>query len=290
MRHAYSDDDGTPRMILVTGATGNVGSELVRALAEAGEPVRALIREEVPRARLPAGVEGVVGDLNDADTLGPALDGVTAVHLLAGYAGLPAALVRMKAAGVERVTLQSSSSAPDGDTTNAVARYHIESEAAIRASGLQWTFLQPNSFMSNTLEWAEPLRNGDVVAAPFAGVRVAVIDPRDIAAVAAAALTRDGHAGRSYRLSGPESLLPAERLAILGSVLGRELRLEPQSDEDARAEMSAAMPAEYVDAFFRFFVDGTLDESKVLPTVEEVLGRPPRTFRAWAEEHADAFR
>jgi uncharacterized protein YbjT (DUF2867 family) len=276
-------------MILVTGATGNVGAELVRALASAGEPVRALIRDETRRAALPAGVEGVVGDLNRPDTLEPALEGVRGVHLLAGYAGLPDALELMRRAGVERVTLQSSSAVPDGDMTNAVARYHIESEAAIRASGLAWTFLQPNGFMSNALEWAEPLRHGDVVTAPFAGVRTAQIDPLDIAAVAAIALTTGRLDGRSLRLSGPESLLAAERVAILASVLGRDLRLEPQSDEDARVEMSVAMPPEYVDAFFRFFVDGTLDESAVLPTVEEVLGRPPRTFRAWAEAHAGAF-
>jgi uncharacterized protein YbjT (DUF2867 family) len=276
--------------ILVAGATGNVGAELVRHLAAAGEPVRALVRDDARRAALPAGVEGVVGDLNDPASLAPALDGARAVHLLAGYAGLPDALERMRAAGVERVTLQSSSAVPSGDLTNAVARYHIESEAAIRASGLQWTFLQPNGFMSNALQWADQVRAGDVVRAPFANVRTASIDPRDIAAVAATALTADGHAGRSYRLSGPESLLTADRVAILGRVLGRSLRFEAQPDDEAHAEMSAAMPAEYVDAFFAFFVDGTLDESEVLPTVEQVTGRPPRTFAAWAAEHAGAFR
>jgi uncharacterized protein YbjT (DUF2867 family) len=196
----------------------------------------------------------------------------------------------MKAGGVERVTLQSSSAVPGGDTTNAVARYHIESEQAIRASGLEWTFLQPNSFMSNTLQWADQLRRGDTVRVPFADVPIATVDPRDIAAVAAKALTEDAHAGRSYRLSGPESLLPEERLAILGRALGRDLRFEAQPNDEAHAEMSTAMPPEYVDAFFSFFVDGTLDESAVLPTVEEILGRPPGTFAAWAEAHAAAFR
>jgi uncharacterized protein YbjT (DUF2867 family) len=275
--------------ILVTGATGNVGAELVRQLAAAGEPVRALIRDDARRAAFPPGVEPVVGDLNRPESLAPALEGTRAVHLLAGYAGLPDALERMKAAGVERVTLQSSSAVPSGDMTNAVARYHIESEQAIRDSGLRWTFLQPNGFMSNALAWTDQLRRGDVVTAPFAGVRTAQIDPHDIAAVAAAALTTGRLDGRSLRLSGPEPLLAADRVAILGRVLGRELRLEPQSDEDARAEMSATMPDEYVDAFFSFFADGTLDESEVLPTVEEVLGRPPRTFAAWAEAHAAAF-
>src|SRR3954469_25824290 len=277
-------------MILVTGATGNVGAELVRTLAAAGEPVRALVRDPSRATSLPDGVEAVADDHSRAETLEPAIEGVRGVHLLAGYSGLPDALERMRRAGVERVTLQSSSAVPGGDMTNAVARYHIESESAIRASGLAWTFLQPNGFMSNALEWAEPLRRGDVVTAPFAGVRTAQIDPRDIAAVGAVALAGGGPDGRSLRLSGPESLLAAERVAILGAVLGRDLRLEPQSDDDARAERSASMPPQYVDPFLRFSADGTLDESEVLPTVEEVLGRPPRTFRAWAEEHADVFR
>jgi uncharacterized protein YbjT (DUF2867 family) len=276
-------------MILVTGATGNVGGELVRALARAGEGVRALIRSDADRPRLPAGVEGVVGDLNRPETLVPALDGVRGVHLLSGYADMPGLLAEIRRAGAERVTLQSSSAVPGGDMSNAVARYHILSEAAVRESGIAWTFLQPNSFMSNALQWVPQLQAGDVVRAPFPGVRVATIDPFDVAAVAMEALTSEVHEDRSYRLSGPESLLPADRVATLGAVLGRELRFQGQSDEEARAEMSAAMPAEYVDAFFSFFADGTLDESEVLPTVEEVTGRPPRTFEQWAREHSDAF-
>jgi uncharacterized protein YbjT (DUF2867 family) len=276
-------------MIFVTGATGNVGRELVSQLAEAGEPVRALIRRNEDRTRLPAGAEGFVGDLNDAGSLAGALDGVRAAHLLAGYEGLDGLLATMRAAGVERVTLQSSSAAPGGDTSNAVARYHILSERAIRDSGLAWTFLQPNSFMTNALRWLPQLRAGDTVRLPFADVPIATIDPADIAAVAVAALTTDRHEGRAYRLSGPESLLPAEQVAILGEVIGRDLRLEAQSNEEAHAEMSASMPAEYVAAFFDFFVEGSIDESTVLPTVEEVLDRPPRRFVDWAREHADQF-
>jgi uncharacterized protein YbjT (DUF2867 family) len=186
--------------------------------------------------------------------------------------------------------LQSSSAVPGGDMTNAVARYHILSERAVRESGLAWTFLQPDSFMSNTLQWIPQLQAGDVVRAPFADVRVATIDPYDVAAVSAEALISGGHDGRSYRLSGPESLLPADRVAVLARVLDRRLRFEAQSHEDARTEMSRARPVEYVDAFFNFFADGTLDESEVLPTVEEITGRRPRTFEQWARAHADAFR
>jgi uncharacterized protein YbjT (DUF2867 family) len=272
---------------LVTGSTGNAGSEVVRALVEAGEHVRALVRSPDRAAALPAAAEAVAGDLNRPETL--PLDGVTGVFLLSGYNDLPVALSEMRRAGVQRVVLLSSSSVPGGDTTNAVARYHIESEAAVKESGLAWTMLQPNSFMTNTLQWLPQLQAGDVVRAPFAGVRVATIDPADIGAVAARALVTADHEGRSYRLSGPESLLPEDRLRILARVLDRPLRFEAQSDDEARAEMSAAMPAEYVDAFFSFFVDGKLDESEVLPTVHDVLGRPPRTFEEWARTHAGAF-
>jgi uncharacterized protein YbjT (DUF2867 family) len=272
---------------LVTGSTGNVGSQVARALVEAGENVRALVRSPDRADALPAGAEAVVGDLNQPETL--PLDGVSGAFLLSGYRDLPVTLDAMRQAGVQRVALLSSSAVPLGDMTNAVARYHIESEAAVKESGLGWTMLQPNGFMTNALQWVPQLQAGDVVRAPFAGVRTAQIDPADIAAVAATALVTGEHDGRSYRLSGPESLLAADRVAILARVLGRELRFEAQSDDEARAEMSAAMPPEYVDAFFSFFVDGTLDESEVLPTLQDVLGRAPRSFEEWARAHAGAF-
>ena len=277
-------------MILVTGATGNIGGELIRVLADAGEDVRALIRRDADRSALPAGVEGAIGDLNRPETLSAALTGVRGVHLLSGYQDMPGLLAEMSRAGVERVVLQSSSSVPSGDMTNAVARYHILSEGAVRESGIAWTFLQPNSFMSNTLQWVPQLQAGDVVRAAFPDVRVATIDPYDVASVSALALTSKGHEGQSYRLSGPDSLLPADRVAVLAEVLGRELRFDGQSNAEARAEMSESMPAEYVEAFFSFFADGKLDESRVLPTVQEVTGRPPRSFEQWARSHADAFQ
>jgi uncharacterized protein YbjT (DUF2867 family) len=275
-------------VILVTGATGNAGGAVVTALAAADQDVRALVRD-VDRAPLPAGVEATTGDLNRPDTLAPHFDGVSAAFLLSGYEGLDETLANMRRAGVERVVLLSSSAAPSGDLTNAVARYHILSERAVRESGLAWTFLQPNTFMTNSFQWLPHLRQGAVIRAPFADVRVATIDPRDLGAVAAAALTSDAHEGRAYRLSGPESLLPVERVAILAKVLGRDLRFEGQSNEDARAEMSQTMPEEYVDAFFRFFADGELDESQVLPTVEEITGRPPHSFEEWTRDHVEYF-
>jgi uncharacterized protein YbjT (DUF2867 family) len=276
-------------MILVAGAAGNVGGEVARALASAGEPVRGLVRGGREDA-LPAGVEAAAGDLNQPASLGAALNGVGGVFLLPGYQDMPGVLAEIRRSGARRVVLLSGSSAGDGDMSNAISRYMINSETAVRDSGLPWTILRPSGFASNALQWAPQIRAGDVVRAPFGGVRVAVIDPHDIAAVAALALTSAGHEGRTYRLTGPQALLPGDRVRVLGTVLGRDLRFEAQPDDEARAEMSAAMPAEYVDAFFSFYADGTLDESPVLPTVQEVTGTRPRTFEQWASAHAGAFR
>jgi len=186
--------------------------------------------------------------------------------------------------------LLSSSAAPTGRLENAVARYHIESERALEASNVAATFVRPNAFMSNALGWRDQLRDGDVVRDAFGDVPIATNDPADVAAVAAVALTTSDHEGEALRVTGPEAITLGDRVAILGDVLGRDLRFDGFTDEEARADMSGNMPEAYVDAFFEFFVDGIVDETTVLPTVEQVTGRPPATFRAWAEAHADAFR
>ena len=276
-------------MIFVAGATGNAGGAVARALAAAGHPVRALIRADADAARLPAGTHVAVGDLNRPETLAPHLGGVDAVFLLSGYDGMRDTLDLMEGAGVARVVLLSSGAVPGGDLSNAVARHHILAERAVRDSGLAWTFLQPNSFMSDTLDWATQLRRGDVVRAPFGAARVAAVHHDDVGEVAAAALASGEHEGRTYRLSGPEALLPSDRVEILARVLGRPLRFEEQSDVEAWAEMAATKPLDHVNAFFSFFGDGDLDESEVLPTVEELTGRRPWTFEAWARAHAHAF-
>lgn len=276
-------------MYLVAGATGNVGSELVRALAGAGEPVRALTR--TAGRDWPDGAEEVVGDLNDPASLSGALDGIRGAFLLSGYADMPGLLDRIARAGAERVVLLSSSSVTGTDLDSAVAAYHLESEQVVRDSGLGWTFLRPNSFMSNTLGWAPQLAAGDVVTERFADVAISTIDPFDVAAVAAAGLTSEGQDEKAYRLSGPEALRPADRLRILGDALGRKLELRALSDDEARAEMTeSGMPEKYIRSFFSFFADGTVDETTVQPDVAEVLGRPARTFAEWCGAHADPFR
>ena len=280
-------------MILVTGATGNIGRELIGALTERGEQVRALVRPAPARGdrppAFPPDVQQVAADLNSPDRMRAALAGVRGLFLLPGYQNMPGTLEEARQAGVEHVVLVSSSSVEGGDPGNAVTRYMMDSEAAVRASGLAWTFLRPFGFMSNTLQWVPQLQAGGVVRAPWAEVPIAMIDPHDIAAVAAVAFTSAGHDGRHYTLSGPGPLRPADRVRILGEVLGRDLTFESQPDDEARAEMSKSMAAEYVDAFFSFYSEGTLDESHVRPDVSDVTGRPPRSFRRWAQAHTSMF-
>ncbi len=274
-------------MFLVTGATGNVGGEVVSALAAASAPVRALVRR--PDAELPDGTEAAVGDLNDPGALTGALEGVEGVFLMSGYENLPGLLAKARDAGVRRIVLLSGGSAALADLDNAVSRYMTLSERAVRESGLDWTFLRPRAFMSNALRWLPQLRAGDTVRGQFPDVAAACVDPADIAAVAALALA-GGHEGQVHDLTGPVALRPAEQVEVLASVLGRDLRFVGLSNDETRAELVADMPQAYVDAFWNFYVEGTLDEATVYPTVPDVTGRPARTFAQWAEAHADAFR
>jgi uncharacterized protein YbjT (DUF2867 family) len=276
-------------VILVTGASGNVGSQIVRELLSTGHPVRALIRPE-SSDRVPPGAQIAAADLSDRASLRPTFGGIDAAFLLAGYPDLPGVLADMSAAGIQQVVLLSSGAVVGGDLDNDVVRFNVVSEAAVRDCGLQWTVLRPSGFMSNTLQWIPQLRVGDAVREPFADVPIAVIDPADIAAVAALVLTTEDHHARSYRLTGPAALLPTDRANILGEVLGRSINLIAESDEDARRRMSDSMPNSMVDAFFQFFRRGGYDDSHVNAVAPDLLGRPLHTFREWADNHADAFR
>jgi uncharacterized protein YbjT (DUF2867 family) len=278
-------------MIVVTGATGNVGSEVVAALARPGLPVRAVVRDrDTAAAGMPAGVEVVQGDLELPESLTPALRGADAAFLLGGWSDMPGLLHRVADAGVGHVVLLTSRCVIGGQPDNAITRMWLDAEAAVRESGVPWTFLHPSSYASNALRWLPQLREGDLVRAPWGDVPVAAIDPADIAAVAAAVLAEPaGHAGRAHELSGPEPVTPGEQVAILAQVLGRPLRYDAVSDAQARAEMAGNTPQPFIDAFFRFYSDGEFDDARVVGTVQELTGRPPRRFEEWARDHAAAF-
>jgi uncharacterized protein YbjT (DUF2867 family) len=272
--------------ILVTGATGNAGGAVVQSLAAQGIPGRALIRSEKP---LPAGIEPVYGDLNRPDTFVDSLAGVTGIFLLSGYERTDELLTNAVKAGVRKIVLLSSSSLDSADTSNAVAAYHQASETAVRSSGLEWTFLRPNSFMSNTLRWLDQLRSGDVVRVQFPEVPISTIHPRDIADVAVRALQGERD-GEILRLTGPVALTPGEQVEIVGAGIGRALTTYPMSRAETHDDLFASMPEPYARAIEGFFGDGLVDETSVNDTVAEVTGNAPRTLQDWVRENAALLR
>ena len=263
-------------MILVTGATGNVGRHVVAQLVEAGEKVRAIARNP-GRAAFPDGVDVVRADLSDPSTLSDALAGVRRAFLFPVSGATEGFLAR--ADDLERLVLLSSA-AVTYDEPNEIALRHLEPERALAASGLQWTFVRPGAFMTNDLQWA-PGGKAGVVRAPYGGAAVAAIDERDIAAVAVRALLDDTHVGKAYELSGPESLTVADRVRIIGEVLGREVRFDEQDPAEARAQMSRYVPERVVDGLLTMFASLVGTTAPVLPGVRDVTGRDPHTYAEW---------
>ncbi|MFI6517084.1 NAD(P)H-binding protein [Spirillospora sp. NPDC050679] len=281
-------------MIVVTGATGNVGRPLVRALASAGERVTAVSRG-VSDASVPEGVRTHRADLTDPESLRPALDGADALFLHDTGAGAHLLSLRdvldvAKGAGVGRVVLLSSQGVetrPESASHGVVGR---AGEDAVRESGLDWTILRPGGFNSNAFAWAEPIRAHRTAAAPFGDVGLPTVDPDDIAEVAAAALRGDGHAGQVYVLTGPELSTPRERVEAIGAAIGEPVRFVEQSREEARTQMVRFMPEPVADTTLEITGAPKPAEQRISPDVERVLGRAPRPFADWARRNAAAFR
>ncbi|TDO37188.1 NAD(P)H-binding protein [Paractinoplanes brasiliensis] len=275
-------------MIVVTGATGNVGRTLVPALARSGAAVTAVSRGRSPIA-LPDGVRHHRADLGQPDSLRPALAGAEALFLLVEGAGAHldgAAILRVAAdAGVKRIVLQSSQAA--GRRASHAPLQTLED--LVRGSAPAWTILRPGGFASNAYAWAEPIRATRTVAAPYGDVGLPVVDPDDIAEVAAAALL-GGHDGRSYELTGPELSTPRDRAADLAAALGEPIAFVEQTPEQAREQMLRFMPPPVVEGTLAILGTPAGHEQRISPDVAAVLGRPPRPFAAWAARHVDAFR
>ncbi|MGN9843933.1 NAD(P)H-binding protein [Nonomuraea sp. H19] len=271
-------------MIVVTGATGNVGRELVSLLTAAGEQVTAVSRRPAP---LPEGARLGQADLAEPDGLKAAFDGADALFLLVAGPDAQAILDAAKAGGIRRVVLLSSQGA---GTRPHVYPHPVAFEEAVRGSGLDWTILRPGGFDSNAFAWAEPIRAHGIAAAPFGDVGLPTIDPADIAAVAAAVLREDGHSGRTYELTGPQAVTPRERAAAIGEALGTEVRFVEQTREEARAQMLQFMPEPVVEGTLAILGTPTAAEQQVSPDVERILGRAPRAFADWAARNIAAFR
>jgi uncharacterized protein YbjT (DUF2867 family) len=281
-------------MIVVTGATGNVGRPLVRTLAASGAKVTAVARR-VRKGTVPEGVRTVAADLTNLTDLRPAFEGADALFLHDGGVSAQELQPRdilglARSAGVLRVVLLSSQgvrSRPESQSHGVLMR---SVEDAVRQSGLDWTILRPGGFNSNMYAWADSIRTRRSVIAPFGDVGMPTIDPADVAGVAAAALRENGHAGQIHELTGPALTTPRERATAIGDALGEPIRFIEQTREEARAQMLQFMPGWAVDTTLAVLGEPTPAEQQISPAVERVLGRPPRAFADWAHDHISAFR
>lgn len=275
--------------ILVTGATGNVGGQVLSQLVSRGATTRVLTRR--PNHPALAGATDLRrGDLTNPATLAAALDGVTTVFLYAVARSGPLFARAARAAGVRKVVFLSSI-AVEEDTSgnNPIELLHAEVEEAVRDAGLGWTFLRPADFAANALAWVPQIRAGGTVGLPYPDAVGTAIHEADIAAVAVTALVEDGHEGRAYPLTGPQALTQADRLAAIGAALGRELRFEKISEDEYRREWQGRIPAGTTDQLLTYWRESVDTSPAVLPTVAEVTNRPARTFAQWARDHAADF-
>jgi len=277
--------------VLVTGATGRVGRQVVAQLMAAGVPVRALTRRP-EAAGLPAGVEVVAGDLTAPESMDAALRGVGSVFLVWTAAPATAAqVVERIAAHARHIVLLSSphqTPHPFFQQPNPMAAFHAGLERLIAASGVPSTILRPGMFASNTVMWwSSQIRAGGVVRWPHGAAETAPVDERDIAAVAARALVSDVHAGGDYVLTGPESLSQARQVSEIGHAIGRPIRFEEVTPDEFRREI---MPHPAANMLLDAWAATLGHAAYVTSTVAEITGSPARTFRQWAADHADAFR
>ncbi|MFE7579766.1 SDR family oxidoreductase [Streptomyces sp. NPDC057521] len=280
--------------VLVTGATGRVGRVVLHELLDAGVPVRALIRRPEAAATLPAKVEVFAGDLTVPESLDPALKGVGAVFLVWTAPPRTAeAVIERLAAHVRRVVFLSSphrTPHPFFQQPNPMAVLHAEIERLIATTGLEATILRPGMFASNALAWWAPaIRAGQAVRWPYGAAESAPVDDRDIAAVAARTLHQDGYAGGDYVLTGPESLTQAAQLDVIGDALGRRIAFEEMTPGAFRSLWEGTVPGSAIDMLLGAWSAAVGQPAYLTTAVADILGRPPRTLRQWAADHASAF-
>jgi uncharacterized protein YbjT (DUF2867 family) len=275
--------------ILVIGATGKTGRHIVGGLSDRGADVRALVRHP-STAELPKEVAVVEGSIEDRAALGSAAAGAGAAFLLwPGFdpAGIEE-VVGTIAAEVEHIVYLSAARLQHGQS-GVMDGIYAKVEAAIAASDVTWTFLRAGSFAANTLGWAEQIQNGDVVRIPSPDAARPLVDERDLADAAVRALLDPTLAGRAFELTGGEALTQRRQVAAIGAALDRDLRVEEQPPDEARAELAAKMGAEFADRALAHWADLVDDPEEVREGIEQLLGRPPRPFSEWARDHADDF-
>lgn len=285
------------KTILVTGASGNVGSELVRQLAAAGHQVRAFVKNEASAKNLPTHkVELAFGDYARPATLEAAMRGVDAVYALTPVAEQATAWMidiidAAKRARVKHVVKHSGYGAHAQGVTE-IARRHAAGDEHLRNSGLSYTILQPNSYMQNLLWQAGSIQQQGAIYLPLGDAKQSVVDVGDIAAVAVKVLTEPGHDKKTYVLSGPQSLSLAEQAAIIAAARGKPVQyvaVPPAAAEEAmKSQGMPAWNAHTIADFMAYVATGAYAD--VTGDVKAILGREPTSFTEFVARHLDAFR
>ncbi|MFJ6903299.1 SDR family oxidoreductase [Streptomyces griseoluteus] len=280
--------------VLLTGATGRIGRLVIDQLLAAGVPVRALAHRPETAATLPAAVEVFTGDLTEPKSLDPALRGAGAVLLV--WTAPPqtaAAVVERLASHVRRVVFLSSphqTPHPFFQQPNPMAVLHADIERLIASTGLESTIIRPGMLASNSLAWWAPaIRTDEVVRWPYGAAETAPVDDRDVAAVAALTLHRDGYAGADYVLTGPESLTQAAQVEVIGNALDRRLGFEEMTPDEFRTLTEGTAPSSVVDMLLAAWRAAVGQPAYLTTAVADILGTAPGTFRQWATDHATAF-
>jgi (4-alkanoyl-5-oxo-2,5-dihydrofuran-3-yl)methyl phosphate reductase len=283
-------------MILITGATGNIGSELVPQLLAKGAALRVITRDEPKVSHLDPAVERVIGDRSNETIARQALQGVERLFLLPVLVDPEHKADRLlideaKRAGVQQIVMISSA-VIRSDGENQIARMHREIEVLIEESGIPWTILRPGGFMSNAvLWWAETIKSLGKVFNPSGDGRAAPISPHDIAAVAAVVLTIAGHEGKTYHLTGSELLTTHDQVRLLSKAIGKPIECVDIPVEVAAGRMrSAGVPEALIEALSRLWIRLRNGEAPFqTDEVERLTGSPGQTFETWCHEHRSAF-
>ena len=278
--------------VLVTGATGNTGRPIVEELLARGASVRAMVRSS--GRVLPGDPETVVADFDDVASLRAALDGVRRAYLVTPSSERAERqqvtfVDAAREAGVERVVVLSQLAAR-ADSPVRFLRYHAAVEQHVRDSGLDFTFLRPNLYYQGLFAVARLVATDGVLPAPIGDARISAVDVRDIAAVAAAALTEEGHSRATYTVTGPEAVTHAAMAAALTDTTGRAVRFVDVSPDEFGAGLQGVLPPWQVDGLLEDYAHYARGEAgEVTTVVPDVTGRPAIPFTRFAADHADRF-